>query len=210
MKNYYHILGVSPQASREEIKQAYRKLARELHPDTRGNSSREEFLKVKEAFDVLSDSQKRADYNRNRQSESGSGRARQNVNSVSFANRRTIFDELFRDFQPIRRKGSAQQTNSCAIKEDAAIDVVLYPDEARKGGELRIDIPVNCLCDWCGGSGSQYLFLCSSCFGEGVIERRKMVTLMIPSNVKNGEINHLDLQTFGIEGYLKIYFVINS
>lgn len=63
-KNYYEVLGVAPSATAAEIKSAFRKLAKETHPDLAGEGRREEFLEVEQAYTILSDESKRAEYDR--------------------------------------------------------------------------------------------------------------------------------------------------
>ncbi|GAB4231403.1 MAG: hypothetical protein Kow00109_03550 [Acidobacteriota bacterium] len=66
MSDYYRILGVSQDASREEIQRAFRRLAREHHPDAGGEASGEQFRRIREAYEVLSDPQRRAAYDAER------------------------------------------------------------------------------------------------------------------------------------------------
>ena len=63
-RNYYEVLGVKPSATSEEIKSAFRKLAKATHPDLAGDAKKEEFQEVEEAYTVLSDESKRAEYDR--------------------------------------------------------------------------------------------------------------------------------------------------
>lgn len=66
MNDYYQILGVPKTASREEIQRAFRRLAREHHPDMSGQATSDEFRRIREAYEVLSDPQRRADYDARR------------------------------------------------------------------------------------------------------------------------------------------------
>lgn len=63
-RNYYEVLGVSPSATSAEIKSAFRKLAKETHPDLSGEAKKEEFIKAEEAYTILSDEAKRVEYDR--------------------------------------------------------------------------------------------------------------------------------------------------
>jgi curved DNA-binding protein CbpA len=67
MKDPYSVLGITPQASEREIRSAYRALAKKLHPDTGAGSSEEKFRAIQDAYEVLSDPEKRRSYNRARQ-----------------------------------------------------------------------------------------------------------------------------------------------
>jgi curved DNA-binding protein CbpA len=67
MKDPHSVLGITPQASEREIRSAYRALAKKLHPDTGAGSSEEKFRAIQDAYEVLSDPEKRRSYNRARQ-----------------------------------------------------------------------------------------------------------------------------------------------
>jgi len=112
-QDYYRILGVSPQASTEEIKKIYRKLALETHPDRNPNdaTAEERFKRISEAYGVLADSQKRAQYDQYRrlgfhqrpggQSQPGFGYSQEEILRDLFRNRQAqdIFSEMQREFQ---------------------------------------------------------------------------------------------------------------
>lgn len=111
--DYYQVLGVSPDATAEEVKRVYRKLALETHPDRNPNdpNAEERFKKISEAYGVLSDSQKRAQYDQYRrlglhqrpggQSQSGFGYTQDEILRDLFRNRQTqdFFTEMQREFQ---------------------------------------------------------------------------------------------------------------
>lgn len=112
-QDYYQILGVSPQASTEEIKKVYRKLALETHPDRNPNdpAAEEKFKKISEAYGVLADNQKRAHYDQYRRlgfhqrpggaNQSGFGYSQEEILRDLFRNRHAqdIFSEMQREFQ---------------------------------------------------------------------------------------------------------------
>ncbi|TYB32376.1 MAG: DnaJ domain-containing protein, partial [Flexistipes sinusarabici] len=105
-KNYYEILGVNKSASKDEIKKAYRKLARKYHPDINPNNKEAEnkFKEISEAYAVLSDPEKRKQYDQmghDAFTQSGKGYDYSNVNFEDFRNFNfegfDIFDDIFSD-----------------------------------------------------------------------------------------------------------------
>jgi len=142
VRNYYEILGVAREATAEEIKKSFRQLARKYHPDVNpGNDAAEETFKdINEAYDVLSDDTKRAEYD-----QLIFGRAKKrppltprNGNTASNNNNRTPFDTwTVKDFNPATVK-RPKEMSSTPPKRDIEAKLTLPLEKAYQGGKERI------------------------------------------------------------------------
>ncbi len=173
-RDYYEVLGVPREASAQEIKSAYRKLALKHHPDKNpGDKQAEEnFKEAAEAYSVLSDPNKRGQYDR-------FGHAGVNVGSGGFGG----FDpDIFADFSDIlgdffgfgdvfggsRRRRSSQAQRGSDLRYDLRISF----EEAAFGVKTKIKIPRQETCSVCGGTGAkpgQGRVTCNTCGGQGQI-----------------------------------------
>jgi molecular chaperone DnaJ len=171
----YETLGVSRGASQDEIKKAYRKLARQHHPDANpGDAAAEErFKEVQSAYDVLSDPEKRKQYDRfgsanGRGPTPGAGGFNFDGFDVSdLGDLGDIFGGLFGG-----RGGRAQQQPRGQRGNDLEVDVRLSFEDSLKGVETTIPVQLETACRECGGSGAKpgtAPTLCPECKGRGVI-----------------------------------------
>jgi len=153
LSDHYQVLGVSPDASQDEIKKAYRKLARELHPDVNPSPEAEEkFKHVTHAYEVLSDPQSRAQYDRGDQ-------------GFGFGD---IFDSFFGS-APRGPRSRAQRG------EDALLHVQLDLAEAVFGVTKTLTIDTAVGCDVCSSSGIKAgttIKTCAVCRGSGQMQRQ--------------------------------------
>lgn len=165
MKDYYSILGVSRDASQEEIKKAFRRLARQYHPDlNHGNKEAEEkFKQINEAYSCLSDPVRRANYDRYGTAEGPMG------NGFGFETHTTftdIFEDIFEGFF-----GSfGFKKNRPTKGADLRYDITITLEEAAFGIEKEIKFHRWEVCGHCNGSGvkpDSSLINCSSCGGSG-------------------------------------------
>ena len=172
VKDLYGTLGVPKGASQDEIKKAYRKLARQYHPDANpGDASAEErFKEVQGAYDVLSDPEKRKQYDRFGSANGrGPGPGGVNFDGFDFADLGDlgdIFGGLF------GRAGRAQQQQRGQRGSDLEVEVRLSFDDSLKGVETTIPVELETACRECGGSGAKpgtAPTLCPECRGRGVI-----------------------------------------
>lgn len=167
-RDYYEVLGVAKTASDQELKQAYRKLARQYHPDVNpGNKEAEEkFKETTEAYEVLSDADKRARYDQ-------LGHAGMDPNQAGgfgggdFGGFGDIFDMFFGG------GGGGQRRNGPTRGNDLRYDLTLTFEEAAFGTEKEIQVPRNETCTECHGSGAApgtHPTTCSQCQGTGQVK----------------------------------------
>ncbi len=174
-RDYYDVLGVKRDASKDEIKDAYRKLALQYHPDRNKDAGAEEkFKEISEAYAVLSDDQKRQQYDT-----LGHSGFDQRYSSEDIF-RGADFDSIFRDmgFGDIFRTffgggfggGFGEQVTR---GRDLAFDIQITLEEAAIGAEKEVEIPRTEKCDVCGGSGAKpgtQARVCPRCGGSGQVQ----------------------------------------
>jgi molecular chaperone DnaJ len=191
-RTYYMILGVSRTESPGGIRAAYRDLARKLHPDVAGEQTTHAFQEVSEAYDVLSDPERRRQYNHELQ----------RAESEDLRPVRQPAPRFVRSFSG----GGVPKSDQV---EDLNLEVVLTPDEARRGCVLPIGVPVFRRCPRCGGSGRDWLFPCWSCERQGMIDSEEIVRFGIPAMVRSGSIFEVPLQGLGIHNfYLRLHVYV--
>ncbi|WP_343153856.1 molecular chaperone DnaJ [Buchnera aphidicola (Mindarus keteleerifoliae)] len=173
-KDYYKVLGVSKSSEDRDIKKAYRRLAMKYHPDrNQGNKIAEKkFKEIKEAYEVLSNNQKRTAYDQYghaafEQGNSGSGFHGNFNTSADFSD---IFGDVFGDIF-----GNSKKERSSKGK-DLEYQIELTLEEAVRGTVKKVRIPSLQHCSSCYGTGSKNGLKpkkCSSCNGQGKIQMRK-------------------------------------
>ena len=210
MKNYYAILGVSQDATQEEIKKAYRELVRKYHPDVGETSDVERFLEVQEAFEVLGSREKRRVYDEKIQQQE---RHRRYFLEGRLGHLLSDLEMFLREFEALRReqdkaKRSPTGSPKFYLPEDLAVEIILTPEEAKSGGNLTLDVPIYTQCPSCAGSGVDFPFRCFHCGGTGKVKQRKTISIKIPDLYGGRQQFKLDLSQFGIHGELTIFFKI--
>jgi len=168
---FYEVLGVERTASIEELKGAYRTLAKELHPDRNpGNTECEHrFKDINHAYDILKDPDKRAAYDRYGHAafDGGMGNGRGQAGGFDFSSTFTdIFDDLFGDFTGGRK---TRRQNRGA---DLRYNLELTLEEAFGGKHAEIRVPSAIACEPCGGSGAEpgsKVEQCPTCAGIGKV-----------------------------------------
>ncbi len=176
-KNYYDVLGVSKSASDEEIKKAYRTLAKKYHPDlNQGSADAAEKLKeVNEAYEVLSDKTKRSNYDNygDPNGMSGFGGNGGGFSSSSFGGFEDIFSNIFGGFGG--GFGGGRNRRSMAQEgADIEVKVNLTFEEAAFGVKKNINLNRNETCDACHGTGAKpgtNPVTCSRCGGSGFVQQ---------------------------------------
>lgn len=233
-KNYYLILGIGTDASLEEIKSAYRRRALELHPDRSGRES-EPFVELQEAYAVLSDPQRRRRYDQQagpsaihrppwgpapepmtagpQQAEPFSSvEPASAFKELSLTDSFTrfhpsfeeLFDRLWSNFEPLTRPKAEHL-------ESLQVEVRLTPEEARRGGIVRVMIPARATCSACGGRGGAGSYECWRCEGQGALTVEYPVDIPYPPGIRNDYTVRVPLDRFGIQNfYLTIRFRVGT
>ena len=162
-KNYYDILGVTPDTDDAGIKAAYRRLARKYHPDVNGNAGSTLFKDISEAHDVLTNSVKRKQYD--------------------------VLNGFFKKNKEILR-GQAPQNDKKkpAPKkgEDIYTDITITLEEAAHGASRTVNVMNTIQCPQCAGRKFINGSSCTECNSKGEIVEHKKITVKIPKSVKNG------------------------
>lgn len=210
-KDYYKILGVSRNATDKEIKAAYRRLARKYHPDLNpGNKEAEEkFKEINEAYEVLSDPEKRrrydqfgAEWQRFQQAPGAQGfdfadwfrryagsqartRFEAGFGPSGFSD---FFDLLFGDLGFGRSRGRTEQRTQARPRrgEDYEHTVEIGLEEVLTGTTKGLDVAVPQICGNCGGMGAVGTRICPVCGGTGYVTARKRLEVKIPPGVREG------------------------
>lgn len=166
-RDYYEILGVERGASAEEIKKAYRKVALKHHPDRNpGDKAAEEWFKeASEAYQILSDPERRAQYDRfgHAAFEQGGGFGGFDFSAAGFED---IFGDIFGDFFGGPRRGRSRARRG----DDLRYDLEITFEEAVFGAEKTLRVPRLSACEDCKGSGSRDgapRETCTACRGSG-------------------------------------------
>jgi molecular chaperone DnaJ len=189
--DYYKILGVGKNASDEEIKKAYRKLAREHHPDRNKGDKRaeERFKEISQAHDVLSDADKRKAYDRGTGAFGGFGMPG-GFDPGSFGGGLgDILSDLMGRAGGAGGRGSAGGPRGrprAARGRDLETEVSLSFDQAVNGAQVPLAIPTNQPCPTCHGSGTVIDDPCPTCHGTGAQRSIKRMRVNIPAGVKDG------------------------
>lgn len=165
MADHYEVLGVPRDASVEDIKKAYRRLARELHPDVNpSDEASERFKEVTHAYDVLSDPEQRQRYDLGDQGGFGGG-----FGGANFGGFGDIFETFFGGGQSAGPRSRAERGQDALLRVDVDLAEVMFG--AHK--ELQVDTAVRC--ETCDGSCCQpgtEPVRCDVCGGSGVLQRQ--------------------------------------
>lgn len=175
-RDYYEVLGVSREASDQEIKTAYRRLAMQHHPDRNPDNkeeSEEKFKEITEAYSVLADAQKRAAYDRFGHAGVAGGVA-PDFSSTIFSDFEDIFGDLFGFGDVFGRSSRGRSRSAGGI--DLRYDLEITLEEAAVGLQTKIKIPRWEVCPECEGSGAKpgsQPVICSTCGGRGQLRHQQ-------------------------------------
>jgi molecular chaperone DnaJ len=164
-KSLYEVLGVSKNASQDEIKKAYRKLVREVHPD-RNPGNEERFKDVQGAYDVLSDPDKRKQYDRFGSADGQPGAGGGTTFDFSDFDLGDIFGGMF------GRGGGRQQPQRGQRGNDVEVEVRVSFEDALQGVQTTVPVQLELACHTCHGTGAApgtAPTICPKCNGSGVV-----------------------------------------
>ncbi len=232
MKDYYAILGVDPDATQEQIKSAYRRQVKKLHPDYYGGDSGP-FRAVQEAYSVLSDPARRRTYDRS------FCRARLRtspgyVRPEPLRPRRSPVEPLIPDEEPVGFRGALLDRPFFSLGEifdyiwggfgsaswpgaevdervggQVSVEVPLSPTQVLRGGRVRVLMPVRTWCPTCRGRGRMGFYLCSYCSGTGMVTEEIPVLVTFPAGIPHNYTVRVSLDRFDIpDTYLVVHFVV--
>jgi len=166
-RDYYELLGVERTATDAEIKKAFRKLARELHPDVNNDAdAQERFRAVAEAYEVLSDSDRRRLYDQ--YGHAGLRRGGYAPTDFAFTNLTDIFSAFFGDDLFARNRGGRERGG------DVGVSVAIELVEAFTGVTRSVDVQVAVACERCDGNGAEpgtERVTCATCGGRGQLQQ---------------------------------------
>jgi len=211
-KDYYEVLGIKRDASQDQIKQAYRKLARKFHPDLNpgDKNAEEQFKGLQEAYDVLSDPENRKLYDQYgdnwRAVKSGAGAPPPGWEGAQRSSRGAGpsaggFDFGDFDFSDFRSAGGAGgfdifeemfggsgrgRGRRSGRGRDVEAELELSIEEAHRGVRRTIQMEVAETCPTCGGSGLEDGKPCETCGGAGEVLKPKRIEVNIPAGVRDG------------------------
>jgi len=177
-RDYYEVLGISKEATKEEIKKAYRKQALKFHPDKNpgDKKSEENFKEAAEAYEVLSNEEKKARYDRY-------GHAGMGNNGGGFSGHGMTVDDIFSSFGDIFGdafggfggfSGGGRRSRRVNKGSNLRVKVKLTLQEIAAGAEKKIKVNKYDTCDNCGGTGAadaSSLSTCNTCHGSGHVTR---------------------------------------
>lgn len=208
MKNYYSILGVTPDSTLAEIKAAYRSLARKFHPDINPKGS-ERFKDILEAYETLSDEKKRLQYDiingffkSAKQEKTYSEKAQEEYKKNSTppqkqnkkVNKKDFSKKINEIFEEFTRKKDPSPQRGDDIYEDISITI----KEAINGTDRIVNVMHTVQCPQCKGRKFINGSMCSMCNGTGEKNEHKKISVKIPKNVKQN--TKLRIQNEGRKG----------
>lgn len=185
MTDYYRILGVSRDASQDEIKRAFRRLARRHHPDVAGEPEAGRFREILEAYETLSDERQRRAYDRRLETANRTPRRPE-----------WFADEIAIDFPSLadvveRIREAFVEPDEGAVHLSAEIELSLR--EALDGAVVPLDVPVTRACPHCGGRGEIWMEPCPGCRGSGDTLSVQPIAVSLPPGVRHGARFRVDL-----------------
>jgi len=171
MRDYYDVLGVSPDAGADEIKRAYRQLARRYHPDISGDDRGATFLDVSRAYEILRDPARRRQYD---------ARLGRQADWMS--------DEVAIDFPSVSSVLDRMRLSFFGDGPGASLsaEIALSGEEAFWGTVVPMHVPFLRTCARCGGRGEVWTDRCGTCRGRGELSMEHEVRLRIPAGVHDG------------------------
>ena len=224
-KDYYLILGVSRREKLRSVQEAFRELAKRYHPDRAGSEGTRKFQDIQEAYEVLSNPEKRKFYNHELEQDEAEMHSRpEPIFSRAPSRAEALVPQpmsLLHDFETIRpsfeplferflRNFTEERVPKSERLESLNVEVILSPEEAARGVVVPVAVPVFYTCIQCHGSGRDWLFPCVNCNAQGIIENEKPVRVYIPRMVADGTLIEVSIHGLGIHNfYLRLHIRIS-
>jgi molecular chaperone DnaJ len=219
-KDYYAILGVDEHATQEEIRSAYRRRAKECHPDCADTGS-EPFRAVHEAYKVLSDPTRRRAYDREHAGNLFSLPVRRRAQVEQMRPRRppveplvthqpvsgrqpSFFDDFFASpFDSVFDElwgGLGAWGGVPSSPRELAVEVHLSPAQASEAGTFRVQVAARVVCPTCYGEGWVGPYRCRQCDATGATVVERPLTVSYPAGIANGDVGRMSLGGVGLPG----------
>lgn len=229
-KNYYIILGIPFNSSQEDIKAAFRRLAKEYHPDHYGENHTP-FQAIHEAYSVLGDPSRRRSYDSHLQDRmDGLQESKRTRTAPVHGNKveplipgdesetigagpldrsihgyNQLFDGLFD-----RLLSGFEEERHPQFTTNSAIEVQLTRDQAREGGNVRLKVPMRIRCPGCNSSGRSRFAGCWRCNGSGYLKGERQLLLNYPAGVESGHtiqlpVTRVDDRDLQFTAIIRIY-----
>ena len=228
--DYYLILGIDSDASDSEIRDAYRRLVQKYHPDHFGEDA-SHFLRIQEAYKTLSDPVLRKKYDR-RQIRTGPGKAARRgtgfreieVEPLIPTRRSAPVEEIFprrsfETFAPSAEEifdrflknfgfGTKQKSETAG---NMTVEIPISREQARRGGSMRILIPVQIRCPLCAGRGAFSLRECHYCGAQGTVDSEMPMIVSYPGGINSEYTKRVSLNRYGISNfYLTVRLTVSQ
>ena len=209
LKSYYEILNISPNATKQEIKNQYKKLVKMYHPDVNSTAEAEEIFKeINRAAQILLDDEKRKNYDSLR-----------TVNKTVYKKTYTHsnasqygFYDIFKNQEKKKQAKKEERLQKPIKGADITINVEIDYTEALLGTQRSVNISRNTICPKCEGHKFANNQKCPYCNGQGEKTENKKITVKIPKGLKNG--SKLRIKGEGKEGKFggengNLYVIVN-
>ncbi len=213
--NYYIILGLDSDATADEIREAYRKLVQKYHPDHFGPDTGP-FLKIQEAYRILSDPDSREKYDLGQLKGSRTKtrqrygteppvrpvRRRPPIEPISLRDSFNTYapsvEEVFEQFE---RNFVIHDMPKAEHPEELRVEVRITEEEARNGGQFNLMIPVTVICPLCLGSGGLGFVACIRCDGAGAVETELPLLVQYPPGIRDKYVRSYTMENYGIRNF---------
>ena len=204
-RNYYIVLGIDRGANPTQIKRAYRNAMKRYHPDMAdGDINSHKFIEAREAYEVLSDMDKRRVHDAELNQLDIPIRIADPEETITppsslwneIRAQRSILDAFFEVFVP----GFYRNFPSRSGNKDLYMEIVLSPEEAHQGGVFPVTVPVMGPCPECRQDRWWYGQYCQTCRGYEVVKSTREFNLTIPPDTRHGMTAEVSMAEIGLKG----------
>lgn len=197
----YFVLGVSPDASLTQIKRAYKRALKKLDAAPPGTDAHGRFMQIKDAYETLSNSSRRMDHNRmlidsRPEPETDDSLFDSAFELLSGFERYSPSHDEIRE--SIEQNFTQQHLPKSMAQRELTVEVMMTPEQAKRGGSVPIDFPVADICHTCSGTGTSGFYLCDDCGGQGIDWHSERIDVLIPAHANDGTNIPVSLKPFGV------------